>query len=190
MKALVALCGAIAGLMMMIVGGLIPAAILSPSLDYPSKLINLPSTWQVPSLLICSIVCGPRAGVMASTAYLAIGLFQLPVFHDGGNIEYLQNAGFGYLAGFIPASWVTGRYSRKKGWNKLPYMTISALYGLGVIHIIGIINLSIGTLLSRWPETFLDLLISYSLAPLPSQIALCAAVAIISSIMRVIILVE
>ena len=67
------------------------------------SLLSLPSTWQVPALLICALVAGPRAGVIASVAYLTIGLVDLPVFHGGGGLAYLLTPGFGYLAGFIPA---------------------------------------------------------------------------------------
>ena len=87
--------------MAILVGGLLPAALLIP-LPSPT-VVDLPATWQVPALLLCALVCGPRAGVIAAVAYLSIGLLDLPVFHGGGGLTVLE-PGFGYLAGFIPAA--------------------------------------------------------------------------------------
>ena len=51
-RALAIWSGALAGLMMILVGGLIPSALILPDLDFSPKVFSLPSTWQVPSLLL------------------------------------------------------------------------------------------------------------------------------------------
>jgi len=71
-QALATWSGAVAGLMLILVGSLMPAAVVLPVL--PPQVLPLPSTWQVPALLLTALICGPRAGVMAAMAYLTIGL--------------------------------------------------------------------------------------------------------------------
>ena len=83
MRALATWSGAIAGVLLILVGSLIPAAVLVPVAELPPRLLSLPSTWQVPALLLCALVCGPRSGVIAAVAYMTVGLVDLPVFHDG-----------------------------------------------------------------------------------------------------------
>ena len=75
MRALASWCGALAGLLAILIGGLVPAAMYLP---VPEPIVlPLPVTWQVPALLLCAMVSGPRAGVMAAVGYLTLGLFSL-----------------------------------------------------------------------------------------------------------------
>ena len=54
-RALVIWSGALAGLMMILVGGLFPSALIIPGLNLSPRLFSLSSTWQVPSLLIAAL---------------------------------------------------------------------------------------------------------------------------------------
>ncbi len=189
-RALVNLSGGLAGLMMILVGSLIPAGLLIPGANYPVEIIDLPVTWQVPSLLLCALLCGPRAGVIASTAYLTIGLFYLPIFHDGGYMGYLNNPGFAYLLGFIPAAWLSGKLAKQKGMNNLVLLTASAFAGLVLLHICGFINLIIGHLINIWNEPFSVMFYSYSLAPFPAQTLMCIPTALVALLLRNILLIE
>ena len=71
--------------------------------------------------------------MLAGVAYISLGLFELPVFHAGGGLTYLLDPGFGYLAGFLPAAWVTGRLARQPGMDHLLNLTGAAIVGLGVL---------------------------------------------------------
>ena len=117
MRALATWSGAIAGLLLILVGGLIQAAAPLPAASGGWNLTTLPITLQVPALLLTALVCGPRSGMLAAVAYLSLGLFQLPVFQGGGGAAYLLDPGFGYLAGFIPAAWLTGKLVRQQGMD-------------------------------------------------------------------------
>ena len=182
MKALATWSGALAGLLLILIGGLLPSALLIPST--PLQLMDLPATWQVPALLLCPLVSGPRAGMIAAVAYLSIGLFDLPVFHSGGGLTYVLEPGFGYLAGFIPAAWMTGRLSQQQGMGDLTSQAGAAVAGLVTLHICGLVNLCLGALLGRWDQALTDLVLVYGLGPMPSQLALCAATALIAVILR------
>ena len=182
--------GALAGLMMILVGGLFPSALIIPGLDLSPRLFSLPSTWQVPSLLISALVCGPRAAVIASVAYITIGLFYLPIFHSGGTLAYLTNPGFGYLTAFLPAAWISGRLAQRQNMNNLISLTICALIGLILLQIWGAFYIIIGSLIGIWSNPLLALLFSYSLAPLPAQLILCPGVGIISLTLRRILFIQ
>lgn len=84
LRALATWSGAIAGLLLILVGGLIQAAAPLPAADGAWTLATLPITLQVPALLLTALVCGPRSAMLAAVAYLSLGLSQLPVFHGGG----------------------------------------------------------------------------------------------------------
>ena len=178
LRALATWSGAVAGLLSILVGSLVPTAVVLPSGD-GWQLQPLGITLQVPALLLAALVAGPRSGLLAAVAYLSMGLFQLPVFHEGGGVGYLLDPGFGYLAGFVPAAWVTGKLARRGGHKDPLALAAVAAIGLVVIHLCGLSNLLLGALAGRWGENASALLIGYSLALLP-QLLLCCAVGLLA----------
>ncbi|WP_269622856.1 biotin transporter BioY [Prochlorococcus marinus] len=190
MKSLIKLSSALAGLLIILISGLLQSAIVMPTSQLGLKLIDLPSSWQVPGLLLVAVVCGPKSGLIATFAYLTIGLFYLPVFHGGGSIGYIATPDFGYLLGFIPAVWVTGRLTETNEENTFFSLFISIFIGLSLIHTIGLVNIFTGTLLSRWPTSLIELIITYSLSTFPTQLLLCPAIVFMAKILRKILLIE
>lgn len=187
-RALATWSGAVAGLMLILVGNLMPAAVVLPVL--PPQVLPLPSTWQVPALLLTALICGPRAGVMAAMAYLTIGLVDLPVFHDGGGLGYLLNPGFGYLAGFVPAAWLCGRLAQQRGMNDLARLSLAAIAGLLTIQLCGLLNLLLGSLFGRWSDPLPELLFSYGIGPFPAQIALCIGAGVLALPLRRLLIID
>ena len=155
--------GALAGLLLIVIGGLLPSAL--PFLN-ALQLMDLPATWQVPALLLCALVSGPRAGMIAAVAYLSLGLLDLPVFHSGGGLTYVLEPGFGYLAGFIPAAWLTGRLSQQRGMGDLTSQAAAAVAGLVTLQLSGLVSLAVGALLGRG-SALTELVLSYGVSPLP-----------------------
>ena len=190
-RALVIWSGALAGLMMILVGGLLPSALIIPGQDLLStRLFSLPSTWQVPSLLLAALVCGPRAGVIASVAYITVGLLYLPIFHSGGSFSYMTTPGFGYLIGFVPTAWISGRLAYRRNMNNLISLTLCSVIGLILLQIWGVIYIIIGSLAGDWALNLPDLVYSYSIAPLPAQLLLCPGVGIASLTLRQLLFIE
>lgn len=181
-KALATWSGALVGVLLIVIGGLLPAAALVP--QRPLAVIDLPSTWQVPALLLCALVSGPRAGMIAAVAYLSLGLFNMPVFHAGGGPTYVLQPGFGYLAGFIPAAWLTGRLSQQQGMGDLTAQTAAAAAGLVTLQLCGLLNLCLGAVMGRWDVPLLTLVMDYSVGPFPIQLALCASTGVVAVLMR------
>ena len=52
MKALANWSGALAGVLLIVIGGLLPVASLWPAANL--TVVDLPATWQVPALLLCA----------------------------------------------------------------------------------------------------------------------------------------
>lgn len=184
LRAIAIWSGALAGLMLILAGGLVSAALPVPSLQGGLMLLPLPMTLQVPALLLTALVCGPRSAMLAAIAYLSLGLFQLPVFQGGGGPGYLLDPGFGYLVGFVPAGWLSGRLARQSGMDTLLKLFGTAALGLGVMQLCGLLNLLLGGLAGRWPQGLPQMVVSYSLAPLPGQLLLCCAAAVLALVLR------
>jgi biotin transport system substrate-specific component len=144
LRAIAIWTGALAGLMLILAGGLVSAAVPLPGGNGSLQLVTLPMTLQVPALLLTALVCGPRSAMLAAVAYLSIGLFQLPVFQGGGGPGYLLEPGFGYLVGFVPAAWLSGRLARQGGMDDLLSLFGVSLLGLAVLQVCGLLNLMLG----------------------------------------------
>jgi len=181
--------GALMGVLLILVGGLVQAAIPWPG---PAGLVlqPLPITLQVPALLLAALVCGHRSTTLAAVAYISIGLLQLPVFHGGGGLSYLLDPGFGYLAGFIPAAWLCGRLSRQNGMDDALTLAGTAMIGVVVLQICGALNLLLGSLAGRWDLSLGSLLLTYSLVPLLPQLLICCAVGVLAMALRRLLLVS
>ena len=152
MRALATWSGAIAGLLLIMVGGLIQAGMPLPAEQGGLRLVALPISLQVPALLLTALVCGPRSALLASVAYISLG---------GGGAAYLLDPGFGYLAGFIPAAWLTGKLARQPGMNDVLNLAGAAGVGLAALQLCGIANLLLGALAGRWGPNLGALLFSY-----------------------------
>ena len=190
LRALANWSGALAGLLLILVGGLVQAAIPWRSDGGSWELTTLPITLQVPALLLTALVCGPRSALLAAVGYLTLGLFQLPVFHAGGGTAYLLDPGFGYLAGFVPAGWLTGKLARQPGMNDVLKLSGTAVVGLAVIQVCGLLNLGLGALAGRWGAQAGLLAMRYTVAPLPSLLLLCCAVGVVALLLRRLLLVQ
>ena len=170
--------------MLILAGGLVSAALPLPNSAGSLQLVTLPMTLQVPALLLTALVCGPRSAMLAAVAYLSVGLFQLPVFQGGGGPGYLLEPGFGYLVGFVPAAWLSGRLARQGGMDDVLSLFGVSLLGLMVLQLSGLLNLVLGALSGRWSSGLAQLAVSYSLAPLPGQVVVCCAVAVAALVLR------
>lgn len=189
-RALLNWCGALVGLLLILAGGLLQPTVPWWSPQMGAGLRDLPITAQVPAVLLTALVCGPRSGLLASVAYLTVGLVVLPVFQDGGGVDYLLQPSFGFLAGFIPAAWFCGRLARQPGMNTLDRLFGTAVLGLLLIHLSGLLNLLLGAVLHRWSESLPQLVVTYSLLALPGQLLMCALVALLARVLRPLLLIE
>ena len=169
---------------------MIPSATFFIKSNLSLEIIDLPISWQVPALIFTGLFFGPQAGMVAVIAYLTIGLFYLPVFQGGGSLGYIATPAFGYLAGFIPAVLITGQMAQLRRNKSMHRLFITSIFGLTLIHALGIINILIGSLTSRWDSTLVELLYIYSVSNLPFHILLCLPIVLLTKSLRKVLILE
>ena len=140
-------------------------------------------TCQIGAVLLVGCLGGKNAGALAQVLYLVLGLGligDLSIFTHGGGLSYMEKPSFGYLLGFVPGAWVCG-YLSFKTRPTLESLGFSCICGLAVIHLMG---LAYTLVLRAFSADLLQLILVYSLRPLPAQIGMACAVAVIAFLLR------
>jgi biotin transport system substrate-specific component len=86
----------------------------------------VPVTGQTFAVLMLGALLGARRGCLAVLAYIIEGAAGLPVFAVGVGSAALLGPTGGYLFGFIPAAYITGRLA-EKGWDRRIGTTVLAM---------------------------------------------------------------
>jgi biotin transport system substrate-specific component len=101
----------------------------------------VPVTGQTFAVLIIGALFGAHRGCLAVFAYIIEGVAGLPVFALGAGPVVLLGPTGGYLFGFIPAVYITGRLA-EKGWDRRVGTTVLAMiFGNLVIYTFGMFQL-------------------------------------------------
>lgn len=178
---------AIIGLLLTINGVFIEVAVPIPStwpIDWNQiDLYSLGATLQIGAVLLVGCLGGKNAGALSQIAYLVLGLSGVQVFSQGGGLSYVQEPTFGYLLGFLPGAWICGYLAFRKK-SRLEILLLSCLCGLLTIHLFGIVYLT-GLSLSQlssfsWGTSIWQ----FSILPLPGQLIVMCAVALIAFVLR------
>ncbi|MBD2080535.1 biotin transporter BioY [Leptolyngbya sp. FACHB-17] len=178
---------ALIGLMLTIGGTLLRASIVGlPWASQSVPLYFLGVSYQIGAVLLVGCLGGKNAAIMSQIAYLTLGLAGLPVFSQGGGLQYVSAPSFGYLLGFVPGAWICG-YLAFKTVPRLETLAFSALCGLFVIHLVGILYLLVGSVL-RWVDlgtaSIWQAFLTYSVNLLPGQLAVTCAIAVLALVLR------
>lgn len=103
----------------------------------------VPFTLQYLFCALAGMILGSRLGALSQIVYVTIGLIGVPVFTEGGGINYIFKPTFGYLIGFIVAAYVIGKIRENvKELNFLRAIFI-LLLGLFFIYLFGVVYLYI-----------------------------------------------
>ncbi len=123
-------------LQLLIISTLIPIYIPLPFTDKSS--INIPITWQIPTIILLTLLFNRKVVFRAFTIYIILGLFILPVFQDGGSIGYLLTPNFGYLLGLYPLIKVIDNLNTR---NKIKVGNFlkNGFLAIGAMHLTGIV---------------------------------------------------
>jgi len=98
----------------------------------------VPVTGQTFAVLMIAALLGARRGCLTVLAYIIEGAAGLPVFAVGAGPAVLLGPTGGYLFGFIPAVYITGRLA-EKGWDRRIGTTVLAMvFGNLVIYSFGL----------------------------------------------------
>lgn len=180
---------AIIGLLLTIFSTFVEAFVINTPWSWTQEGVNslpLGITFQVGAVLLTGCMGGKNAGFLAQVAYIFLGLFWYPIFAQGGGLQYWQQPSFGYLLGFMPGAWLCGWLAFRRR-TKLELLALSGMAGLLIIHVSGLIYL-VGLwflIPSELPSNnLLDLIMSYSVDPIPGQLVVVCTVAVIAFILR------
>ena len=101
-----------------VITSMLPIYIPLPFIYKSSNNFELPITWQIPTIILLTLIFNRKVVFKAFTIYIFLGLFISPVFHQGGSIGYLLTPNFGYLLGTYPLIQImdnlNNRYNIKK----------------------------------------------------------------------------
>ncbi|TCK93477.1 biotin transport system substrate-specific component [Natranaerovirga hydrolytica] len=98
----------------------------------------VPFTLQTFFCAFAGILLGAKLGMLSQVIYVLLGLMGLPIFTQGGGIDYIFNPTFGYLIGFVVGTYVIGLLS-----EKVKNITVIKLFGIimtgiMIFYIIGV----------------------------------------------------
>ena len=81
----------------LVITSMLPVYIPLPFIFKSSNHFELPITWQIPTIILLTLIFHKKVVFRAFSLYIILGLFIFPVFHQGGSIGYLLTPNFGYL---------------------------------------------------------------------------------------------
>ena len=103
---------------------------------------------QIPVVLFIAALLGECWGLLTILLYIGFGLTGIyPVFALGGGFSYVFQYNFGYILAYIFAVLLVSK-ELKKG-TSFWHLILATLYGVFIIHIIGILYLTIIALLNH-----------------------------------------
>ena len=92
----------IVSVQLLVITTMLPVYIPLELIDKSIYNFDIPITWQVPTIILLTLIFNKEVVFKAFSIYIILGLFVTPVFHQGGSLGYLLTPSFGYLLGVYP----------------------------------------------------------------------------------------
>ncbi len=108
-----------------------------PFLNKSSNSFDIPITWQIPTIILLTLIFHKKVVFRAFSLYIILGLFLFPVFHQGGSIGYLLTPNFGYLLGTYPLIKIIDNLNTRIKIN-IGNFLINGLIAIVAMHLTGI----------------------------------------------------
>ena len=134
-------------------------------LQFINKSINtfeIPITWQIPTIILLTLIFQKEVVLKAFFIYIFLGLFIVPVFHQGGSIGYLLTPNFGYLLGLYPLIKIIDNLNNRNKINVRNFLK-NGFIAIGAMHLTGIFYNFIQIIFYNQYNLFLYNLGKYSL---------------------------
>jgi len=146
----------------LVITSMLPVYIPLPFIYKSSNNFELPITWQIPTIILLTLIFHKKVVFRAFSIYIILGLFILPVFHQGGSLGYLLTPNFGYLLGLFPLIKIIDNLNSR---NKLSVVIFlkNGFLAIGAMHLTGIFYNFIQTISYSQFNLFLYNLGKYSL---------------------------
>ena len=163
----------------------IPVIISIPFQNQLIQIFDIPITWQVPSIILITLIFRGQVVLISFSIYLIIGLFFLPVFHNGGSVGYLLTPNFGYLLGIYPLIKIIDKLNKLN--HKIYYYDILkyGVIGITSMHITGIIYSFIQILIFRQPDIILYNISKYSIGKFGYHLLLLTPISLLIKLINI-----
>ena len=104
-----------------------------------SNNFELPMTWQIPTIILLTLIFHKKVVIRAFSIYIILGVFIFPVFHQGGSLGYLLTPNFGYLLGLYPLIKIIDNLNNRNKINigkflKNGFLAIIAMHLIGIFY--------------------------------------------------------
>ena len=146
----------------LVITSMLPVYIPLPFIFKSSNNIELPITWQIPTIILLTLIFHKKVVFIAFSMYIIMGLFIFPVFHQGGSIGYLLTPNFGYLLGYYPLIKIIDNLNTRNKINVRSFLK-NGLIGIFAMHLTGIFYNFVQTIFYSQFNLFLYNLGKYSL---------------------------
>ena len=130
----------------------------------------VPVTLQMSFVYLSGVWLGSRGGALAQLVYVGAGLIGFPLFAKGGGLHYVFEPSFGYLAGFIPAAYVSGLIAQHN--NAYVRYIRAAIASLAMVYLPGLVWLHVVLNYVLGQETTPGATLALGLSTLPKDLAL------------------
>ena len=129
----------------LVITTMLPVYIPLSFIDKSINSIEMPITWQIPTIILLTLIFHKKVVFRAFSIYIILGLFIFPVFHKGGSLGYLLTPNFGYLLGIYPLIKIIDNLNTKNQINVGNFL-INGFIAIGAMHLTGIFYNFIQTL--------------------------------------------
>ncbi len=146
----------------LVITSMIPVYIPLPFIYKSSNNLELPITWQIPTVILLTLIFHKKVVLRAFSIYIILGLFIFPVFHQGGSMGYLLTPNFGYLLGYYPLIKIIDNLNTRNKINVSNFLK-NGLIAIVAMHLTGIFYNFIQIILYSQYNLFLYNLGKYSL---------------------------
>ena len=121
----------------LVITTMLPVYIPLPFIDKSSNSFEMPITWQIPTIILLTLIFQKKVVYRAFSIYIILGLFIFPVFHEGGSIGYLLTPNFGYLLGVYPLIKIIDTLNNRNEINVGNFL-INGFIAISAMHLTGI----------------------------------------------------
>jgi len=121
----------------LVISTMLPVYIPLPFVDESNNSFEMPITWQIPTIILLTLIFHKKVVFRAFSLYIILGLFISPVFHEGGSIGYLLTPNFGYLLGVYPLIKVIDNLNTRNKINVGNFLK-NGFIAIGAMHLTGI----------------------------------------------------
>ena len=133
------LIGILVSLQSLVLTSILSVYIPLPFIYKSSNNLELPITWQIPTIILLTLIFHKKVVFIAFSMYIILGLFIFPVFHQGGSLGYLLTPNFGYLLGYYPLIKIIDNLNNRNklkvsNFLKNGFIAIVAMHLTGIFY--------------------------------------------------------